>query len=150
MGAREQVLRDKGYEIDEPQPDGPDWMHRVAIDGTTAYVSGHVAGIGLGSCSNDTSVEDAAKLTEEAMAGLLRSLSHAIGGLDNVANVIRVTGYVNCEPDFKYVVEVINGGSLLLMEVFGEAGRHARTALGMAQLPVNCMVEVEAIFKLKG
>ena len=69
---------------------------------------------------------------------------------DRVERVIRVTGYVNADPDFTDCHLVINGATNLLKAVFGpDAGRHARTALGMGQLPLGTSVEVEAIFQLR-
>jgi len=73
-----------------------------------------------------------------------------LGSLDRIERVVRVTGYVNTDPDFTECHLIINGATNLLKEVFGpEAGRHARTALGMGQLPLGTSVEVEAIFQLK-
>ena len=68
-----------------------------------------------------------------------------MGSLDRIARVVRITGYVNSDPTFTDQHLVINGASRLVREVFGDAGRHARTALGMAQLPLGASVEVEMI-----
>jgi enamine deaminase RidA (YjgF/YER057c/UK114 family) len=69
--------------------------------------------------------------------------------LDRVERVLRITGYVNADPDFTDEHLVINGASQLVRDVFGDAGRHARTALGLAQLPLGSSVEVEMILKIK-
>ena len=73
-----------------------------------------------------------------------------LGSLDAVQRVVRITGYVNSDPDFTDQHLVINGASELVRAVFGDAGRHARTALGLAQLPLGSSVEVEMILEMKG
>lgn len=81
---------------------------------------------------------------------MLANIRAVLGSLDRIERVVRVTGYVNADPDFTDCHLVINGATNLLKEVFGvEAGRHARTALGMGQLPLGTSVEVEAIFQLR-
>jgi enamine deaminase RidA (YjgF/YER057c/UK114 family) len=71
-----------------------------------------------------------------------------VGSLDNVARVVKVLGMVNAVPDFADQPKVINGCSDLFVEVFGDRGRHARSAVGMASLPFNMTVEIEAIFEV--
>ncbi len=80
---------------------------------------------------------------------MLRAVRKRLGSLDRVERVLRITGYVNADPDFTDEHLVINGASQLVRDVFGEAGRHARTALGLAQLPLGSSVEVEMILKIK-
>jgi enamine deaminase RidA (YjgF/YER057c/UK114 family) len=80
---------------------------------------------------------------------VLRAVRKRLGSLDRVQRVLRITGYVNADQDFIDEHLVINGASQLVRDVFGEAGRHARTALGLAQLPLGSSVEVEMILKLK-
>ncbi len=76
-----------------------------------------------------------------------RRAAQACGGsLDRVAGCLRVGGFVNCTPDYPDVPQVINGASDLIHELFGERGRHARTAVGVANLPRGAAVEVDAIF----
>ncbi len=70
------------------------------------------------------------------------------GNLDRVSHCVRLGGFVNCEPDFNAVPQVVDGASNLMYEMFGERGRHARTAVGVASLPRCATVEVEAIFIL--
>lgn len=81
---------------------------------------------------------------------LLASLSDAVGGdMDRVVRCLRMNGFVNVAPGFHDVPLVINGASELMTDLFGEAGRHARTAIGVATLPGNAAVEVEAIFEIR-
>lgn len=151
MATREQKLRDKGYH-DIETPPGPvtlAWLDSVVIDGTTVYVSGHTSGDVRGKVPSKVDVASAKKAAEWATASMLRTLRAAIGSLDKVDRVLRLTGYVNADLDFTDPSLVIHGASELLHEVFGDAGKHARTALGMAQLPGGTSVEVEAIFRLR-
>lgn len=70
------------------------------------------------------------------------------GDLDRVAEIVKVRGYVNVDPEFTQIAETLNGASELLVEVFGEAGRHARTAIGVASMPFGVAIEVEALMRL--
>jgi enamine deaminase RidA (YjgF/YER057c/UK114 family) len=72
------------------------------------------------------------------------------GDLDRVVRCLRLGGFVNAAPGFTDVPLVVNGASDLIVEVFGEMGRHARTAVGVAELPRNVTVEVDAIFEISG
>ena len=81
--------------------------------------------------------------------GLLAATRLALGSLDRVDYVVQLLGMVNAAPGFGYQPEVINGCSDLFVEVFGEAGRHARSAVGMGSLPRGITVEIEAIFAVK-
>lgn len=79
---------------------------------------------------------------------LLAQVKAACGDLDAVARVVKLTGFVNATADFTQHPTVINGASGLMVGAFGEAGRHARSAVGVASLPLDALVEVEAIFEL--
>lgn len=71
------------------------------------------------------------------------------GDLDRIERVVQLKGYVNCMPDFTVVSAVVNGASELMLDVFGDAGRHSRTALGVAVMPFDVAIEVEAMFLLR-
>ena len=73
----------------------------------------------------------------------------AANGVDNITRVLKVTGFVNAAPDFRDHPAVINGASDLMVDIFGEAGRHARAAVGASSLPLNACVEVEAVFAVR-
>ena len=72
-----------------------------------------------------------------------------VDSLDRVKRLVRVGGFVNAAPGFQQVPQVVNGASDLFVEVFGEAGKHARTAVGVAELPLGCTVEVELIAEVE-
>lgn len=154
MGEREQRLIAAGYPPDRGPKEGP-VIDLLAVLGEAVYASGQVpydAGVltSKGKVPSQVSVEDATKAAALCAANILRAVILKLGSLDRIERVVRVTGYVNADPDFTDCHLIINGATNLLKEVFGpEAGRHARTALGMGQLPLGTSVEVEAIFQLK-
>ena len=102
-----------------------------------------------GKVGAEISMEEAYKRARRIGLGLLAATRQALGSLDRVEAVLKVLGMVNAVPDFGDHPKVINGFSDLMVSVFGEGGRHARSAVGMGSLPMNIPVEVEAIFELK-
>ena len=78
------------------------------------------------------------------------SLVHAEIGLDRIEQIVRVVGFIQSSNDFHQQSEIMNAASELLMEIFGEKGRHARTSIGAASLPLNAAVEIEMTLKIKG
>ncbi len=91
------------------------------------------------------SVAEAAALARTCALNALAAVASVTGGLSAVVRVVKVTGFVASEPGFTEQPQVVNGASELLLEVFGEAGRHARSAVGMAVLPFDAPVEIELI-----
>jgi len=91
------------------------------------------------------SVTEASALARICALNALAAVASVTGGLSAVRRIVKVTGFVSSAPDFTAQAQVINGASELLIEVFGEAGRHARSAVGMAVLPLDTPVEVELI-----
>jgi enamine deaminase RidA (YjgF/YER057c/UK114 family) len=79
---------------------------------------------------------------------VLAQVKAAIGNLDRVRRVVRLGGFINCVPDFNAVPAIMNGASDLIIKVFGDRGRHARSTIGVAQLPLDAAVEVEAMFEI--
>ena len=91
------------------------------------------------------SAEEAAALARVCALNALAAVASVTGGLSAVTRIVKVTGFVASAPDFTGQAQVVNGASELLLEVFGDAGRHARSAVGMAVLPLDAPVEVELI-----
>jgi len=91
------------------------------------------------------SAEEAAALARVCALNALAAVASVSGGLSAVTRIVKVTGFVASTPDFTGQAQVVNGASELLLEVFGDAGRHARSAVGMAVLPLDAPVEVELI-----
>jgi len=96
----------------------------------------------------DAVAEHKSLFTPVVAANLLRVFARDVGGLDKIERLIKVTGFVNSDPDFTNQHVVMNGASQLFIDVLGDAGKHARSAVGTASLPVGAAVEVELILKL--
>ncbi len=102
-----------------------------------------------GKAGAEISLEDANKAARLCAINIISQLRDACGGdLDRVVRIVKVVGFVNAVPEFTDHPKVINGASDLLVEVFGERGKHARSAVGSGSLPVNVSVEVEAIAEI--
>jgi enamine deaminase RidA (YjgF/YER057c/UK114 family) len=122
--------------------------------GTTIYLSGQgprrpEGGMHTGKVGGDVSVDVAYGHARIVALQLLAVLREAAGGLDRVSRIVKVLGMVNAVPEFAQHPRVINGCSDLLVEVLGDRGRHARSAVGMGSLPDNITVEIELIAAVK-
>lgn len=120
------------------------------LDGHTLYLSGKGAPLRDGSvpvpkAGREVSVEKAREHAREVGLHLIAAMQQAVGELSRVRRVLKVLGMVNAAPDFTQHTEVVDGCSDLLVAVFGEAGRHARSAVGVGSLPRGFAVEIEAI-----
>ena len=113
---------------------------QVPQDEGGAFIAGRV-GV-------DTSVKEAKELALQLGLRLIAVVNMVNTSLDAVGRVVKINGYVNCDPGFGDQPAVINGCSDLMVEVFGERGKHARAAVGVASLPGNAPVEIEGIFEL--
>jgi enamine deaminase RidA (YjgF/YER057c/UK114 family) len=102
-----------------------------------------------GKVGRDVTVEDGREAARLCMINCLGAARGVLGDLDRIERVVKLTGYVNCLPDFEKHPDVLNGASDLLEKIWGEQGRHARAAVGSVSLPADIAVEVEAIFKVK-
>jgi enamine deaminase RidA (YjgF/YER057c/UK114 family) len=142
--------------IDLPTPAVPAANYVAARrTGNYIYIAGQVPTAGgkdqvVGKLGQDVSVEDGQKAARLCAINILAQLRVAMGGsLDNVVGCVRLGGFVNATPDFGDHPRVINGASDLMVAVFGDAGRHARAAVGCYSLPRNVAVEVDAIFEVR-
>jgi enamine deaminase RidA (YjgF/YER057c/UK114 family) len=102
-----------------------------------------------GKVGAERTIEEGYQAAQLVMLNCLSSLKQEIGDLDRVARIVKVLGMVNCTEDFGQHPEVINGASDLLVELYGERGRHARSAVGMQSLPRGITVEIEMIVELQ-
>ncbi len=101
----------------------------------------------VGKLGGDISIADGQEAAKLCALNILAHLRVAAGGdLDRIRRCLRVGGFVNCTPEFTDMPQVINGASDLMVAVFGDAGRHARAAVGVSSLPLGVAVEVEAMF----
>jgi enamine deaminase RidA (YjgF/YER057c/UK114 family) len=126
----------------------------VVVAGGFAYVSGQVSfdengQLITGRLGDDMNVERGQQAARACGLMILAQLKAALGSLDRVERVVKLGVFVNCTPDFKDQPKVGNGASELMQEVFGEAGRHARAAVGAPALPLGVAVEVDAIVAIR-
>jgi enamine deaminase RidA (YjgF/YER057c/UK114 family) len=157
MGRIEDRLTELGLSLPRPfaAPPGVEFkFDLVRMSGGLAYVSGHLPTDGAevlvqGKVGSDLTMEagyEAARLTGLA---IIASLKQELGELDRVRAWVKALGLVNCSPGFSKTPAVINGFSELILELWGEAGRHARSAIGASELPFDVPVEVEAIVEIE-
>jgi enamine deaminase RidA (YjgF/YER057c/UK114 family) len=116
---------------------------QLPLAGGELIATGHV-----GDGPGHVTVDQAAQCARVAAINAVAAAAALAGGVDNIAQVIRVTGYVACASDFTHHPAVVNGASDVLVEIFGDAGRHARSAVGVASLPVGAPVEIELVVSL--
>jgi enamine deaminase RidA (YjgF/YER057c/UK114 family) len=118
--------------------------------GTTVYTAGQLPMadgqlLSSGKVGAEVGAAEAAALARTCALNALAAAASVAGGLSSIKRIIKVTGYVASAPDFTGQPQVVNGASELLLDVFGDAGRHARSAVGTSVLPLNAPVEVELI-----
>lgn len=147
----EAKVKELGLTLPEPKPVG-NYVPGVIV-GNLLYLSGQGpvrGGVPMvrGKVGRDLSVEDAQKVAREVGINLLGSARTVLGSLDRVRRIVKVLGMVNSADGFGDQPKVINGFSDLMVEVFGDKGRHARSAVGMAELPMGIPVEIEMILEI--
>ena len=103
----------------------------------------------IGKVPSVVSFEEAKDAARMIILNRLAIIQDEIGSLDKVKQIVALNGFVNCEPDFYNHPQVINGASELLVEIFGDKGKHSRTALGAASLPLNVSVEINLIVEIE-
>lgn len=146
----ESRLAGLGITLPAPPPPVAAYVPFVKI-GNMVHVSGQLPiapnVLMKGKLGDDKGIEDGAAAAELCAVNLLAQIRAACeGDLDRLERAVKLTGFVNCTPDFTDHPKVINGASELLAQVMGDAGRHARSAVGVSSLPFGALVEVEGIF----
>jgi enamine deaminase RidA (YjgF/YER057c/UK114 family) len=153
MGRIEDRLSALGLELPRvfaPPPGVEFKFDRVRVTGGVGYVSGHGPQDGpdplmQGKVGDTVSVEQGAEAARLTGLSIVASLKNELGDPDRVPGWVKALGLVNCAPGFNKTPAVINGFSGLVLEVWGDAGRHARSAIGASELPFDWPVEVEAV-----
>ncbi|KJC50467.1 endoribonuclease [Bradyrhizobium sp. LTSP885] len=146
-------LTELGIELSAPGEPAGNYLPFV-LTGNLLFMSGQVPiehGVRkyIGKLGREISVAEGQKAAALCVVNLLAKLKIACGGdLDRVRRCVKVVGFVNSAPEFCEQPKVINGASDLLVSVFGDAGRHARSAVGMGSLPSGVAVEIEAVFEI--
>jgi enamine deaminase RidA (YjgF/YER057c/UK114 family) len=152
MGRIDAKLQELGIALPTPPAPVASYVPYVVV-GNLVFVSGQVsvdASGGIkGKLGDQIEVEQGQAAARLCGLNLLAQVKAACNGdLDRVKRVVKLSGFVNVTPDFDPIPQVMNGCSDLMVAVFGDAGRHARAAVGQANLPLNFAVEVDAIFEL--
>jgi enamine deaminase RidA (YjgF/YER057c/UK114 family) len=158
VGRIEDRIAELGIELPAPfaAPPGIEFSFElVTVAGGLAYVSGHGPTNGsellvAGKVGADVTLEEAVRAARLTGLAIISSLKQELGELDRVTRWVKALGLVNCAPGFNLTPPVINGFSDLIIEVWGEPGRHSRSAIGAAELPFDMAVEVEAIVEVDG
>jgi enamine deaminase RidA (YjgF/YER057c/UK114 family) len=149
VGRIDTRLDDLGLTLPEPLVP-PGNFQLVKVHGGLAYIAGHGPFDGSrlvveGLVGRDLTLEEAYEAARLTGLSILASLKRELGDLDRVTEWIRAVGYVHCEPGFAQNAAVVNGFSDLIVELWGEAGRHARSAPGQGPSPLNVPIIVDAI-----
>lgn len=137
-------LRELGITLpDIPSPAG-NYIHAV-LSGSLLFLAGKGVGSYSGKVGREVTVEQGYEYARSTAIMLLSVIAQEVGSLDKVRRIVRVTGFVNAVPEFGEHPRVIDGCSDLLIDVFGERGRHARTAIGAGSTPDRIPLEIEMI-----
>ncbi|MCO4823973.1 RidA family protein [Amylibacter sp.] len=151
-GIYETRLNEMGHTVPDAPAPAANYVPYVIV-GDMVYVSGQIAkdsdGLIVGKLGDDMDIAGGQSAAQVCALNLIAQLKAACGGdLDRLKRVVKLGGFVNATPDFVDHPAVINGASDFVGEVFGEAGAHARAAVGCSSLPFGVAVEVEGIFQI--
>ena len=151
-GIFEGKLKDLGISLPDAPSPAANYLPYVRV-ADIIYVSGQIsaneAGLIKGKLGNNMTTDQGAKAARTCAINLLAQVKEACGGdLDRLVRVVKLTGFVNSTSNYSEQPSVVNGASDLLVEVLGEAGKHSRSAVSAASLPLGVAVEVEGIFQI--
>lgn len=149
----EQKLKDLGIVLPKASAPVANYVNAVRT-GNLLFLAGKGPGLPdgtfiTGKVGHDLTIEEGKEAARMVAINQLAVIKAELGDLNRVKRVVKVLGMVNCGPDFTQQPQVINGFSDLMVEVFGEKGKHARSAVGMNALPMNIAVEVELIVEIE-
>jgi enamine deaminase RidA (YjgF/YER057c/UK114 family) len=151
-GITEKKLEEMGIALPTPAAPIANYIGFVRT-GRLLFVSGQLCLadgklVAQGKLGTQVTVEQGQAAARASAVNLLAQVKAALGDLDKVVRVVRLGGFINSAPDFVDAAKVMNGASDLMVAVFGDKGRHARTTIGVAVLPVDAAVEVEGTFEV--
>ncbi|AZV41151.1 endoribonuclease L-PSP [Peribacillus asahii] len=144
----EERLEELGLVLPAPRQAAGNYVSCVRT-GNLIFTSGQGTDEYRGKLGKDVTIEVGYDAAKQCMMNLLTVVKQEIGELSKVKRIVKILGFVNSTPDFTNQPQVMNGASDLLVEVFGEKGKHGRSAVGMGQLPHNNAVEVEMILEIE-
>jgi enamine deaminase RidA (YjgF/YER057c/UK114 family) len=144
--APEARIRELGIDLPAPSAPGGNYVSAKTV-GAIVYLSGAIStdasGVVTGTVGVNRTVEEGYAAARACALTQLSVLQRHLGSLDTIKNIVTVNGYVNCVAGFADSPKVINGASDLFVEIFGDAGRHVRAAVGVTALPRNALVELQ-------
>jgi enamine deaminase RidA (YjgF/YER057c/UK114 family) len=154
IDSHEERFKTTGIGLPSPLPAFGQYVPTV-LARDVLWVGGHFGTrpdgtLHAGRCGEDVTTDEARQAARSAAINMLATIRDALGSLDRVEQVVRVYGVVNAMPQFVEHTSVIDAASDVLVEVFGEAGRHSRLAVGVSSLPANLTLEIEAQILVKG
>ncbi len=152
MSKTAERLAELGLEIPSPVAPVANYVPYVQ-SGRDLFISGQISmaptGLIKGKLGADMTVEQGAEAARACAVNLIAQMRAALGGdLDRVRHIVKLNAFVNCTPDFIDQPKVVNGASDLMVAIFGDAGRHARAAVGAPSLPLGAAVEIDAIVEI--
>lgn len=144
----------KSIGIKLPNPPNPAGSYiPVVKSGNLLYVSGQIpmedGKVAFTGKVSDANIETAQKSARICAINILAQLKKELGDLEKISKIVRLSGFVNSEPEFTQQPKVINAASDLFYEIFGDIGKHSRIAVGVASLPLNSMTEIDAIVEIR-
>ncbi len=153
-GNIEKGIKDKGIELPQPASPAANYVPYI-VTGNLVFIAGQIPFWNgelryKGKVGQDLSVEDGQAAARTCALNIIAQLKEACGGnLDRVVRCVKLGGFVACGADFTDQPKVVNGASDLIVDIFGDAGKHARFAVGAPSLPLGVGVEVDAVFEIK-
>lgn len=152
-GRIEQRLSQLGIELPSPPAPVANYVPTL-LTGKLLFCSGQISAAPggkaiKGKLGADVSLEEGQEAARICAVNLLAQVKAALEDLDRIARCVRLGGFINARPDFAQLAQVMNGASDLMVDILGDAGRHARTTIGVAELPMDAAVEVEGLFEVK-
>ncbi len=147
----EEKLKELGIELPEAPVPAGNYIPAVKT-GNLLFISGQIplenGKVAYTGKVSDDNLETAQKSAKSCAINILAQIKREAGSLDKVTRIVRLSGFVNSDPEFTQHPKVINAASDLIFEVFGEKGKHARIALGAGSLPLDSMTEIDAIVEI--
>ncbi|TMW70611.1 RidA family protein [Alteribacter natronophilus] len=144
----EEKIAELGLELKPPRQSAGNYISCVRT-GNLIFTSGQGVDEYHGKLGDDLSIDEGYKASRQSMLNLLSVLKHEIGDLGKISRIVKLLGFVNSTETFTGQPKVMNGASDLLNDVLGEKGKHARSAVGMAQLPNGTAIEIELVVEVE-
>ncbi|AXO92764.1 RidA family protein [Bacillus anthracis] len=144
----EDKLSELGITLPAIRPAVGNYVSCVRV-GNLLFTAGQGVDEYHGKLGKDISIDEGYKAARQSMLNLLSVVRNELGNLNKVKRIVKILGFVNSTEDFINQPKVMNGASDVLVDIFGEKGKHARSAVGMAQLPNNTTIEIEMVLEIE-